>query len=144
MVDADHRLNDDVVDPGPHQAQVNPHLLQMCVEGGEALFVPNIVFIDSCVLNELITFFIDTVISEMYVATLGIAFMFVLLCGEPSKSFIEYVHSQGIEASDEDVESNVEFESVDEKWVTHVPAYNAELINWDIRDIIHQVDSPAS
>jgi len=79
----------------------------------------------------------------MHASVVLIDFSSVGFRGEPCESFFEDINSEWFVRSDEDVDSEIEFMSINEQRVGYVPRNHTQIIDIHIVHVVNQVDSLA-
>lgn len=97
--------------------------LQMFEQCSLTPLVSCIVFILIFVFFEVAVVFVDWVVGQVDVHIFVFGGVFVFLTGETGQAFILKVHAEGVVGCDDDLESDVEFEVIDQHWVVQVFRY---------------------
>ena len=110
-------LDNDVINTRPQELEVDSYFFKMSAESAQWPLIANVVLICSLIVNELRILLVHRVVSEMYKAigleVLLTHILLVLLGSKASESFIEYINSKRVHWGNKDVNSEIEFKSVD-------------------------------
>lgn len=79
----------------------------------------------------------------MHVLVVLVNLRCISFTSETGQALLEYIDPQGFVTSDENINSQVELMSVDQQGVGHVSRDDRGVVNIDIVDIIHDIDTLA-
>lgn len=115
----------------------------MSTECTKRPFVTEVILLTVLIFDKFFILFIDRVISQMHILILLIDLTCVGLWGKSCQTLLEHIQAQWLIRSDHNINSQIEFMTIDQKRVRYIARYNWKLINVNIVDIVYQLNSSA-
>lgn len=109
----------------------------MFTESTEGPLETEIILLSVLILDEVIVFLIDGIISQMHVLVVLIDLRSIGLTGETSEAFLENIDTHGFIRGDEDIDTEVELVAVDEERVGDISTDDGGVIDVDIINVIY-------
>lgn len=100
MLTALNRFDYNVIYPGPKQVHVNAYMFEMLTESTQRPLVAHIVMLLTLVLNKLIIFLVNAIVSQVDVLVVLANLVAVRFCCKSCQPLFINVNSQGLVASD--------------------------------------------
>ena len=93
----------------------------MSAKGSKRPLIPEIILFTIFILDELVVLLVDGIVCQVHVFVVFIDFRGVSFTCESGKTFLEDIHTEWFVTSDEDIYSQVEFVTVNQKRVGYIP-----------------------
>jgi hypothetical protein len=84
--------------------------------------------------DEFLVLFVDGVVGQMHADVLHVVFVWgdVGFSGEAAEAFAEDEHAEGIDSSKQNIDSEIEFQALDEIGFAQISLHNAMLLRVDV------------
>ena len=120
-------FDDYIVHFGPNQIHVDANLLEMFAESCESPFETIVISLTILVCHILVVLLVDGVICEMNKLVFLVSGRCIAFCGKPGEAFLEHIHSQGIETSHQNINSQVKLVAIDQERIWNILLNDAAI-----------------
>ena len=126
----DQSLHDDLLDPLPQLLSIVPHPFKVPKDSCKGSLMPLIIVILILVLLKVVIVLVDCIVCEMHVQIVHVEIIrhLVLLSGESRKTPLMQVDAQRVHTIEEGIDSQIEFEVVDQVGPLDVPLHHATFV----------------